>query len=301
MIGDSIHVKWNENGENHDSEYSSDIFKKQLHMGPKPVYWDSQSVRMLPTKISYHELQGTVGMKKMMDMLDSYGFVLVNNVDKSLKGTEELATKISYVRSTIYGTMWTLIPNMEMEDTAYTRMELKPHTDGCYLQDPPGIQIFHILEHDGTGGETTLVDGFKVVKELQEKDPAAFEFFAKTPIDFQYLDPNNHLYQKRTVFDLDENGDPIRFHYNNDDRAPVVLPSDQLKIFYTSLRKMLTLIRSPKFIFKFRLIPGECLITDNWRVLHGRTSFTGHRKLVGCYLNHEDHVSRGLVLRKNFL
>ena len=27
---------------------------------------------------------------------------------------------------------------------------------------------------------------------------------------------------------------------------------------------------------------------DNWRCLHGRTAFTGHRSFVGCYTNHED-------------
>jgi len=226
-----------------------------------------------------------------------FGFVLVNGVGKSMEATEELALKISYIKTTIYGGMWELQPNMAMDDTSYTRMELRPHTDGCYLADPPGLQIFHILEHDGKGGETTLVDGFYVVNQLKRIDPEAFEFFKTTPIPFQYLDGSNSLHQSRTIFQLDENGKPIRFGYNNDDRAPILLPSDQLKVFYKSLVTLLSMLRSPENQIVFRLQPGKVLISDNWRVLHGRTAFTGHRRLVGCYLNHEDAQSRGYILR----
>ncbi len=27
---------------------------------------------------------------------------------------------------------------------------------------------------------------------------------------------------------------------------------------------------------------------DNWRLLHGRTAYTGGRRFVGMYTNHED-------------
>ena len=36
----------------------------------------------------------------------------------------------------------------------------------------------------------------------------------------------------------------------------------------------------------------DMLIWDNWRVLHGRTAYTGHRHLCGAYVNREDYESR---------
>ena len=184
-------------------------------------------------------------MKKWFDLLDTFGFVLVNGVGKTLEATEELALKMSYVRTTIYGGMWELRPDMAMDDTAYTRMELRPHTDCCYLADPPGycplplnlysIQICHILEHNGTGGETTIVDGFKVVQQLRERYPEAFEFFRTTPVPFQYLDGDHSLYQMRTVFDVDQSMEATRFGYKNDDRAPILLPSEKVIGFSTPL------------------------------------------------------------------
>jgi trimethyllysine dioxygenase len=40
------------------------------------------------------------------------------------------------------------------------------------------------------------------------------------------------------------------------------------------------------------LRPGEALLFDNWRVLHGRAAFTGDRRMCGGYLNREDVESR---------
>jgi len=41
--------------------------------------------------------------------------------------------------------------------------------------------------------------------------------------------------------------------------------------------------------------PGRVLIFDNWRVLHGRTSYSGARSFLGFYVNHEDLESTLLV------
>ena len=39
------------------------------------------------------------------------------------------------------------------------------------------------------------------------------------------------------------------------------------------------------------LKPGQLLIFNNWRVLHGRSEFSGKRKMSGCYINKEDFES----------
>jgi trimethyllysine dioxygenase len=41
-----------------------------------------------------------------------------------------------------------------------------------------------------------------------------------------------------------------------------------------------------------QLTPGKVLIFDNWRVLHGRSSFTGKRRICGGYINRDDWISR---------
>ncbi len=38
------------------------------------------------------------------------------------------------------------------------------------------------------------------------------------------------------------------------------------------------------------------MLFDNWRVLHGRLAYTGHRHLCGGYVNREDYLSRRRML-----
>ena len=55
-------------------------------------------------------------------------------------------------------------------------------------------------------------------------------------------------------------------------------------------------------MIKFRLDAGSLLIVDNYRVLHGRTSFNtseGNRFLQGLYIDHDSIESKYKVLKQN--
>ena len=47
-----------------------------------------------------------------------------------------------------------------MPFSAYSTIGIGLHTDASYYCQPMGIQIFHVLDHDGNGGATMLSDGF---------------------------------------------------------------------------------------------------------------------------------------------
>ena len=49
-----------------------------------------------------------------------------------------------------------------------------------------------------------------------------------------------------------------------------------------------------------RLAPGDCLIFDNTRILHGRTGFTstGDRLLQGCYADLDGLASTVALARE---
>ena len=62
------------------------------------------------------------------------------------------------------------------------------------------------------------------------------------------------------------------------------------------------MINSPDYMIKFRLDAGSLLIVDNYRVLHGRTSFNtseGNRFLQGLYIDHDSIESKYKVLKQN--
>ena len=48
----------------------------------------------------------------------------------------------------------------------------------------------------------------------------------------------------------------------------------------------------PAMQWRHVLAPGEALLFDNWRVLHGRHAYGGVRRMCGGYVNREDVESR---------
>lgn len=43
--------------------------------------------------------------------------------------------------------------------------------------------------------------------------------------------------------------------------------------------------------------PGTVMIYNNWRVLHGRTSFTGKRIFGGCYVSMTEFLSKARTFK----
>ena len=75
----------------------------------------------------------------------------------------------------------------------------------------------------------------------------------------------------------------------------------ELDAYYRARRSFDRLLRSPEFEVRFRLAPGELLMMDNRRLLHGRTGFDpgeGARHLQGCYIDIDGPRSLYRVLRR---
>ena len=80
--------------------------------------------------------------------------------------------------------------------------------------------------------------------------------------------------------------------FNNADRAPFSLPIDEMRTFYAALRAFERRVNDERLQWRRVNRPGDAMVFDNWRVLHGRLGYTGHRHLCGCYINREDFESR---------
>jgi trimethyllysine dioxygenase len=169
---------------------------------------------------------------------------------------------------------------------------LSSHTDGTYSHDAPGLQMLHCLHFDGTGGDSTLVDGFKIADLLRSTQPELFDVLSTVAIPGQYIGDGAHLMAARPVFRHDHTGTLVQVSYNNSDRAPFLLPPDDMARLYDALRAFDNLANGESMQWRQVLRPGEALLFDNWRTLHGRFAYAGKRTMCGAYLNHEDFESR---------
>ncbi|KAJ8276777.1 hypothetical protein COCON_G00085290 [Conger conger] len=96
------------------------------------------------------------------------------------------------------------------------------------------------------------------------------------------------------------NNEVYMIRYNNYDRAVInTVPHDVVQRWYVAHRGLTTELRKPENKLWVKLKPGKVLFIDNWRVLHGRESFTGLRQLCGCYLTRDDvlNTARSLGLQ----
>ena len=76
-----------------------------------------------------------------------------------------------------------------------------------------------------------------------------------------------------------------QFRYNTYDRAPLnTVPHTKLARLYGALQYLEQEMANQDNEIRFMLEPGNILFVDNWRVTHGRTAFTGHRIMSGCYV-----------------
>ncbi|ELT90433.1 hypothetical protein CAPTEDRAFT_222703 [Capitella teleta] len=172
-------------------------------------------------------------------------------------------------------------------------------TDNTYLAIPAGIQVFHCLHHDGTGGETLLVDGFKAAEDLRSEDRSAFDLLVKERIHYQYIEPGHHVESLDSVLKVNPvSRDLEMIRYNHYDRSPIrTIPQQRLPEYYDALAHFSYLMTRKSGEYWLKLKPGTVIFVDNWRVLHGRASFTGNRKICGCYLPRDDWIGRARVAR----
>lgn len=299
--GRSLHIVWKHDGTTSilPAAFLWDIAQNDGRaVAPRRQLWDRAAMgENFPTMSHADIMSGGDGLLRWLSLVEEYGFALASGVPPTNEATKDLVTRIGYVRESIFGGMWDFTANMAFQDTAYTSAAIGPHTDGTYSIDPPGYQMFHCLKFDGSGGESTLVDGFKIADEIRRSDPMAFEVLSTVKIPAHYLGDGVHLRGEHPVIGLDHNGDVVQIAYNNYDRAPFRLPTPRMNAFYRALKLFNRMINDPANEITMRLAPGTALLFDNWRTLHGRRAYQGVRWLCGAYLNKEDFDSKLRVLR----
>lgn len=250
------------------------------------------------------------GVRAWAAQIQRYGCAVVEGLPApfSAAGTRAVVERLAPVRQSFFGGLWNILVTAEAEeeaggegelehgDTAYTNLALAAHTDGTYFADPPGLQFFQIPEHSGSGGETVLVDGFHVAERLQEEAPAAWRLLSSTPLHFHYYEQGVCLRRAGPVFTQTPGGRLLRYSYNNDDRTAAYLPPEEEEAHYAALSALLRLLAARESQCRVRLRPDQLLVTNNWRVMHGRTRFTGARRLAGCYVSMEHFLGRCRLL-----
>jgi Taurine catabolism dioxygenase TauD, TfdA family len=179
---------------------------------------------------------------------------------------------------TLYGTVWFTTSDVQPEgtsvaDSAYGQGSLPLHTDMTYLQSPPGLQIFTMIQPAASGGESVYADGLAVCDILRNEDPRAFQILSSTPRRYHCIDHETgwHLEASGKLINACS-GEVIGIRHNDLDRLPDLpsyLENDSLhyELFYEELAhahaKWDSILSRDSIRLVIKLRPGDTIILEN--------------------------------------
>ena len=232
-----------------------------------------------------------------------YGFVIFENVPTQDNFIVNFANSIGSIRRTNFGEFFNVKSKPNPNDLAYTSLPLAPHTDNPYRKPVPCIQLLHCIENEVGGGLSTLVDGLAVTEELKKEHPSFFQILTEIKVRFQFVDDNVVLEDWAEMIQLDENRrlKQVRFSPRLD--FVPLMDKEKLELYYAARNKISEMYNSEKFRIEFKLKPGDLLMMDNYRLLHGRTEYNaneGNRFLQGCYIDYDSTEGKLKHLKRKF-
>ena len=266
-------IKWDSSLKNlNNFEYKDDFFEKE---------------EMLKALINFYE----------------YGFVIFKRVPTKNNFIVKFANSIGSIRRTNFGEFFNVKSKPNPNDLAYTSLPLAPHTDNPYRNPVPCIQILHCIENEVSGGLSTLVDGFTVTEQLKKDFPEYYKILTEIKVRFQFIDQSVVLENWAEMIQLDEFGDfkQVRFSPRLD--FVPLMDKEKLELYYAARKKISKLYNSDKYRIEFKLKPGDLLMMDNYRLLHGRTTYDtneGNRFLQGCYIDYDSTEGKLKHLKRKF-
>eukprot|EP00730_Choanoeca_flexa_P018546 TRINITY_DN9021_c0_g2_i1.p1 TRINITY_DN9021_c0_g2~~TRINITY_DN9021_c0_g2_i1.p1 ORF type:complete len:430 (+),score=48.38 TRINITY_DN9021_c0_g2_i1:1144-2433(+) len=249
----------------------------------------------MPT-YDWAELHDSPNVKRSwLAAVAEYGVARMTGGPVESESLLKLVDLFGYVRETNYGQYFDVRAEVNPSNLAYTGQALQAHTDNPYRDPVPTLQILYCLQSSMQGGESIVIDGFRVVERMRRENPNDFALLARYPARFEYSGSKGvRLHSRRPIIELAPDGELIAIRFNNRSAAPFVdIPFEDMEAYYAAYRQLAAIIDDPTMRISFRLEPGDSFIVDNTRVLHARSSFsgTGTRWLQGCYADKDGLLS----------
>jgi alpha-ketoglutarate-dependent taurine dioxygenase len=270
-------------------------FNRSLRMGPRPVRlpWVGNPAAAFARCDYGHWMESATAREDWLYYAGRDGLAFLTGVPIEDGAAQRIADLIGFVRETNYGSIFDVRSMEEPNNLAYTSQELPVRTDNPYRDPVPGFKMLHCLCPAEHGGESMFVDGLAVAEQIRARDADAFDLLSQTPVLFRFQDAAVDLVAERTMLDLDTMGQFRAIYYNDRSIEPLPLKGPKLKKYYPAYRRLVEMVRDPARLVTARLEPGDLVLFDNTRILHGRTAFYGgSRHLQGCYLDADGLYSK---------
>jgi gamma-butyrobetaine dioxygenase len=226
-----------------------------------------------------------------MNQLETLGFTLLRNLP--WENLDSFVSSIGPVYHLAGNGLYSTIKVMEKakaNDLAKSDRALLPHTDVTYMSAPLLVQLLYCVENSASGGESILVDGFRVIRDMQKDYPQHIETLSQNEVKFYHLFPlelgKYFVSYKTPIVELDKAGELRSIHCSHKNFV-CDLPFDKVEKIYEAYQNLFCYLKNTTYQYCFRMQPGDCLLIQNFRILHGRQAFdssAGSRHLEIAYI-----------------
>lgn len=291
----------------HECEFSSENLRLSMDQ-PRPLDPDKQrtywgATLESPIIFDVQEVMNSeLKLLSLMEHVVEYGFALVRGIPVDVDEVERFSNRIGPARETNWGRTTDVMNIPNPYDLTMTAQALSPHADNPYRHPGPGYIIMHCLKNSAVGGESNMVDGFHAAQSLHKSDPSAFNALCRIKPNFRHAEASAILEDSGALIELDLENNLKRIRFSNRTEQVPPLSSNELDQYYAARQRFAEIIFSDAMNYQLKLNPGEGLIWDNYRILHGRTAFdtsTGERHMRHCYMDRDVFSSRYKVLKQN--
>lgn len=242
----------------------------------------------------------------------------------------------------LYGDLFHVLSMPKAVNIAYTTVALSPHQDLAYYESKPGLQLLHCIRNNQqriNGGESVLVDAVAAAEYLKEIAPQYFNTLCRLHATFVKQREGADMIYSRPHIVMGDMGQVVAVHWSPPFEGPQLeIPQDQVEeyiVAYAAFERLLDdqlFASSPlsssallpqqldenlsqyahNYTWERSLEPGNMLVFNNQRMLHGRRGFNLlesnsveedeneiHRHLAGCYTNIDDTINTYRMLLRD--
>ena len=267
---------------------------------PEPVTWNAEECSEPATHDGVAVLRDESALAGALCDLARYGLLRLADCGTDPGTVAEVAGRIGALRDSNFGLTWHVDVDVTPTSLANTGQRLAPHTDLPTREVPPGLQLLHCVENTVEGGWSTMSDGLAIADYLRVHEPDAFE--ALTTLEWVFFNrspEHDHRWQGPVI---DTGDGRIRYTYRafHPVRAFGAMPTSEMDRAYSAMSLLSAAASSDRFQMRYPFRPGDIVVFDNRRVLHGRDAFEPlagtRRRLIGTYMDTDEFYSRLRVL-----
>lgn len=262
-------------------------------------YWDKSEIESKVRRVDYEQfMQDSEAFWDVIQDIVRLGIVFLRNVPRDEDAVTRIATHIANIRETFYGRTFDVRAKPNAENVAYTSGYLGLHQDLMYLNPPPFVQILHCMDNSCEGGESLFSDADRVGRMLNllRKDCPMASRLAKVRVPYGYTRNGKYYRRRRALLNLSEDNEYENVFWSPPFQAEWQLPTF-LDDWAAAARVFEEAVNDTSAVYQTRMEPGDCVLFNNIRVLHGRKAFDaagGSRWLRGTYIASEDFASTAM-------